>query len=57
MKLTLFGNGIWRKSQSAANSFLAELDCGIEVISLAPERWPFFVHGTRDTSFIGFPSS
>ncbi len=30
------------RSQSAADSFLAELDGGIEAISLAPERWPLF---------------
>src|SRR3954467_13022828 len=35
------------RSQSAADSFLAEIDHGIEAISEAPERWPLFVHGTR----------
>lgn len=42
-------------SQSAADSFLAELDCGIEAISLAPERWPLFVHGTRRYLLHRFP--
>ena len=35
------------RSQSAADSFLAELDDGIESISEAPERSPQFVHSTR----------
>ena len=43
------------RSQSAANSFLAELDRGIEAVSLAPERWPLFVHGTRRYLFHRFP--
>ncbi len=43
------------RSQSAADSFLAELDSGIEAISLAPERWPLFVHGTRRYLFHRFP--
>lgn len=42
-------------SQSAADSFLAELDRGVEAISLAPERWPLFVHGTRRYLFHRFP--
>jgi plasmid stabilization system protein ParE len=43
------------RSQSAADSFLAELDHGIEAICLAPERWPLFVHGTRRYLFHRFP--
>lgn len=43
------------RSLSAANSFLAELDRGIEAVSLAPERWPLFVHGTRRYLFHRFP--
>ena len=43
------------RSQSAAGSFLAELDQGIEAIALAPERWPVFVHGTRRYLFHRFP--
>ncbi len=43
------------RSQSAANSFLAELDRGIEAVALAPERWPLFVHGTRRYLFQRFP--
>ncbi len=43
------------RSQSAANSFLAELDRGIEAVALAPERWPLFVHGTRRYLFHRFP--
>jgi len=43
------------RSPSAADSFLAELDHGIETISLAPERWPIFVHGTRRYLFHRFP--
>ena len=43
------------RSQSAADSFLAELDRGIEAVSLAPERWPLFVHGTRRYLFHRFP--
>lgn len=43
------------RSQSAADSFLAELDRGIEAVSLAPERWPLFVHGTRRYLFQRFP--
>jgi plasmid stabilization system protein ParE len=48
---------IWyaERSQSAADSFLAELDYGIESISDAPERWPLFVHGTRRYLFHRFP--
>jgi len=43
------------RSQSAADSFLAELDHGIESISEAPERSPQFVHGTRRYLFQRFP--
>ena len=43
------------RSQSAADSFLVELDYGIESISLSPERWPVFVHGTRRYLFQRFP--
>lgn len=43
------------RSQSAADSFLAEPDGGIEAVSLAPERWPLFVHGTRRYLFRRFP--
>ncbi len=43
------------RSQSAADSFLAELDRGIEAVALAPERWPPFVHGTRRYLFQRFP--
>ncbi|HAP39742.1 MAG TPA: plasmid stabilization protein [Nitrospira sp.] len=43
------------RSQSAADSFLAELDRGIEAVSLAPERWPLFVHDTRRYLFQRFP--
>jgi plasmid stabilization system protein ParE len=43
------------RSQSAADSFLAELDHGVESISEAPERWPLFVHGTRRFLFRRFP--
>ncbi|MFY4728050.1 type II toxin-antitoxin system RelE/ParE family toxin [Nitrospira sp. BLG_2] len=43
------------RSQSAADSFLAELDHGIEAISESPERWPLFVHGTRRYLFNRFP--
>jgi plasmid stabilization system protein ParE len=43
------------RSQSAADSFLAELDHGIESISEAPERWPLFKHGTRRYLFHRFP--
>lgn len=48
---------IWyaERNQSAADSFLAELDYGIESISEAPERWPLFVHGTRRYLFRQFP--
>lgn len=42
---------------SAADSFLAELDIGIEAISQAPERWPLFKYGTRPISFTAFRSS
>ena len=31
------------------------LDRGIEAVSLAPERWPLFVHGTRRYLFHRFP--
>ena len=43
------------RSQSAADSFLAELDQGIEAISEVPERWPLFKHGTRRYLFHRFP--
>lgn len=43
------------RSQSAADSFLAELDFGIQSVSLAPERWPLFVHGTRRYLLHRFP--
>jgi plasmid stabilization system protein ParE len=43
------------RSQSAADSFLAELDQGIDAISEAPERWPLFKHGTRRYLFHRFP--
>lgn len=43
------------RSQSAGDSFLAELDHGIESISAAPERFPLFVHGTRRYLFQRFP--
>ena len=43
------------RSQSAADSFLAELDHGVESISEAPERWPLFVYGTRRFLFHRFP--
>lgn len=43
------------RSQSAADSFLAELDRGVEAIALAPERWPLFLHGTRRYLFHRFP--
>jgi plasmid stabilization system protein ParE len=43
------------RSQSAADLFLAELDDAVEAISLAPERWPLFVHGTRRYLFHRFP--
>ena len=43
------------RSQSAADSFLAELDHGVESISEEPERWPLFVHGTRRFLFHRFP--
>ncbi len=43
------------RSQSAADSFLAEIDHGIEAISKAPERWPLFVHGTRRYLFRRLP--
>ena len=43
------------RSHSAAGSFLAELDIGIEAISQAPERWPLFKHGTRRYLFHRFP--
>ncbi len=43
------------RSQSAEDFFLAELDGGVEAISLAPERWPLFVHGTRRYLFHRFP--
>jgi toxin ParE1/3/4 len=43
------------RSQSAADSFLAELDHGVESISEEPERWPLFVYGTRRFLFHRFP--
>lgn len=43
------------RSQSSADSFLAELDQGVESISEAPERWPLFVHDTRRYLFRRFP--
>ncbi|MBX3302068.1 MAG: type II toxin-antitoxin system RelE/ParE family toxin [Nitrospira sp.] len=43
------------RNQSAADSFLAELDHGIESISEAPERWPLFIHDTRRYLFLRFP--
>ncbi len=43
------------RSASAADSFLVELDRGIEAIALTPERWPLFVHGTRRYLFQRFP--
>lgn len=43
------------RSQSAADSFLDELDRGIEAIANAPERWPLFLHGTRRYLFHRFP--
>ena len=43
------------RSQSAAELFLAELDGGVEAISLAPERCPLFVHGTRRYLFHRVP--
>ena len=43
------------RSQSAADSFLAELDLGIEAISQAPERWTLFKYGTRRYLFHRFP--
>jgi len=48
---------IWygERSQSAADSFLTELDHGIESISETPERWPQFVRGTRRYLFHRFP--
>jgi plasmid stabilization system protein ParE len=45
----------FERSQSAADSFLVEIDHGIESISEAPERWPLFVHGTRRYLFHRFP--
>lgn len=48
---------IWyaERSQSAGNSFLAELDRGIESVSESPDRWPLFVRGTRRYLFRRFP--
>jgi toxin ParE1/3/4 len=43
------------RSQSAADSFLAEIDHGIESISEAPKRWPLFVHSTHRYLFRRFP--
>jgi len=43
------------RSQPAADSFLTELDYGVEVISQAPQRWPLFKHGTRRYLFRRFP--
>lgn len=43
------------RSQLAADSFLTELDRGIEAVSEAPERWPIFVHGTRRYLLQRFP--
>ncbi len=43
------------RSQSAADSFLAELDQGIKSIANTPERWPLFVHMTRRYLFRRFP--
>jgi len=43
------------RSPSAADSFLAELDRGVESVVLAPERWPLFVHGARRYLFQRFP--
>lgn len=43
------------RNQSAADSFLAELDHAIEAISESPERWPLFVHNTRRYLFNRFP--
>ncbi|GAB1724050.1 MAG: hypothetical protein GDA65_05140 [Nitrospira sp. CR1.1] len=34
---------------------MAEPDRGIEAVSLAPERWTLFVHGTRRYLFRRFP--
>ena len=43
------------RSQSAADSFIAELDRGIDAISAAPDRWPLFAQGTRRYLFQRFP--
>lgn len=43
------------RSQSAADSFLVELDHGIEAIAQSPDRWPPFKQGTRRYLFHRFP--
>jgi plasmid stabilization system protein ParE len=43
------------RSRSAADSFIAELDRGIEAICAAPDRWPLFAQGTRRYLFQRFP--
>ena len=49
------GSGIQRRASPQRTRFWPNLDRGIEAISLAPERWPLFVHGTRRYLFHRFP--
>lgn len=35
------------RSDNAAVAFVAELDCAVERISVSPERWARYLHGTR----------
>ena len=43
------------RSLSVADSFLTELERGVESIALGPERWPSSAHGTRRYLFQRFP--
>lgn len=43
------------RSDTTAESFIAELQNGVERIIEAPDRWPAYVHGTRRYLLRKFP--
>ena len=44
-----------RRSVDAASRFMAELDRAIDGITLAPQSWPSYLHGTRVFRLRRFP--
>lgn len=43
------------RSQVAADAFMAEIEYGVEQISMGPAMWAAYLHGTRRYPFIAFP--